>query len=130
LGDILCGYIQHPEIKSLGPEGEKCSADTRGLLRRIKIHGGLQHCIGKEVSRFKRGNNEFIENIDDVCIHYDGGRVAANESLVSEINSRGLRKTTKDTGLDRKTIRGILNGKKVKTSTLAKVVIGLRSQQD
>jgi predicted transcriptional regulator len=56
--------------------------------------------------------------------------VVANESLVSEINARGLRKTTKETGLDRKTIRAILNGKKVKASTLAKVVIGLRSQED
>jgi len=128
LGDILCGYLQHPEIKSLGPDGEKCKADTRGLLRRITIDGGLQHCIGKEVSRFNQGNNEFIENIDDVCIHYDGGRVAANESLVAEITARGLRKTTKDSGLDRKTIRGILNGKKVKVSTLAKVVIGIRAE--
>jgi hypothetical protein len=30
--------------------------------------------------------------------------------------------------LDRKTIRGILNGKKVKASTLAKVMIGLRQE--
>jgi hypothetical protein len=96
-----------------------------GLLRRITIDGGLQHCIGKEVSRFKQGNNDFIENIDDVCIHYDGGRVAANESLVAEIGTRGLRRTTKATGLDRKTIRRILNRKKVKASTLAKVAIRL-----
>ena len=130
LGDILCGYVQHPEIKSLGPDGVKCKAHTRGLLRRMTINGGLQHCIGKEVSRFEQGKDDFIENIDDVCIHYDGGRVVANESVVAEINARGLRKTTKETGLDRKTIRAVLNGKKVKASTLAKVVIGLRSQQD
>lgn len=30
LGDILCGYVQHAEIKSLGPDGEKCKAHTRG----------------------------------------------------------------------------------------------------
>jgi hypothetical protein len=126
LGDILCGYIQHPEIKSLGPDGEKCKAHTRGLLCRMTVNGGLQHCIGKEVSRFEQGKNDFIENIDDVCIHYDGGRVAANASLIAEISSRGLRKTTKETGIDRKTIRAILNGKKVKASTLAKVVIGMR----
>jgi hypothetical protein len=24
LGDILCGYLMHPEIKSLGPDGAKC----------------------------------------------------------------------------------------------------------
>jgi len=128
LGDILCGYVQHPEIKSLGPDGEKCQAHTRGLLRRMTINGGLQHCIGKEVSRFEQGKDDFIENIDDVCIHYDGGRVAANESLVAEISERGLRKTTKETGLDRKTIRAILKGKKVKASTLAKVVNGFREE--
>lgn len=79
------------------------------------------------MSRFEQSKGDFIENIDDVCIHYDGGRVVANESLVAEISARGLRKTTKETGLDRKTIRRILNRKKVKTSTLAKVVMGLRS---
>jgi hypothetical protein len=130
LGDVLCGYIQHPEIKSLGPDGEKCSAETRGLLRRIPIKGGLHHPIGKEISRFEQGQDDFIENIADECIRYDGGRVAANESLIAEINERGLRKTAKESGLDRKTIRAILNRRKVKASTLAKVVIGLRSQQD
>jgi hypothetical protein len=126
LGDILFGYIQHPEIKSLGPDGQKCQAHTRGLLRRMTIKGGLHHCIGKEVSRFEQGKDDFIENIDDVCIHYDGGRVTANESLIAEIRAHGLRKTTKQTGLDRKTIRAILNGKKVKAATLIKVVIGMR----
>jgi len=96
----------------------------------MTTNGGLHHCIGKEVSRFEQGKDDFIENIDDVCIHYDGGRVAANDNLVAEISAPGLRKTTKETGLDRKTIRAILNGKKVKASTLAKVVVGLRSQQD
>jgi len=47
--------------------------------------------------------------------------------LIAEIGARGLRETTKETGLDLKTIRGILNGKKVKASTLAKVVIGMRA---
>ena len=124
----MCGYIQHPEIKSLGPDGEKCKAHTRGLLRRMSINGGLHHCIGKEVSRFEQGKDDFIENIDDVCIHYDGGRVAANESLVAEISARGLRKTTNETGLDRKTIRRILNGGKVKASTLAKAAISQASE--
>ncbi len=48
--------------------------------------------------------------------------------MVVERRARGLRKTTKETGLDRKTIRAILSGKKVKASTLVKVVIGLRQE--
>jgi hypothetical protein len=92
----------------------------------MPIKGGLQHPIGKEVSRFDDGRGDFVENKDDACIRYDGGRVAANESLIVEIKQHGLRKATKLTGLDRKTIRGILNGKKVKVGTLAKVMIGLQ----
>ena len=92
----------------------------------MTINGGLQHCIGKEVSKFVQGTNDFMENIDDACIHYDGGRVAANEALIGEISGRGLRNTTKGTGLDRKTVRAVLKGKKVKISTLAKIVAGLR----
>jgi len=128
LGDILCGYVQHPEIKSLGPDGEKCKAHTRGLLRRMTINGGLQHCIGKEVSRFEQGKGDFIENIDDMCIHYDGGRVAANEGLIAEINARGQRKTTRETGLDRKTVRKVVAGDKVKASTLSQLAMGLQEE--
>jgi hypothetical protein len=128
LGDILCGYVQHAEVKSLGPDGERCKAHTRGLLSRMTIIGGLQYCIGKEVSRFEQGKDDFIENIDDMCIHYDGGRVAANASLVAAISAHGLRKTTRETKLDRKTIRKILNREKVKASTLAKVIIGIRAE--
>jgi hypothetical protein len=129
LGDILCGHVNHPEIKSLGPDGKKCQAHTRGLLRRMVINGGLQHCIGKEVSRFEEGKTDFIESVDDMCIHYGGGRVVANESLIAEISKRGLRQTTKQARLDRKTIRAIQRGKKVKISTLAKVVMGLREEK-
>jgi hypothetical protein len=58
-------------------------------------------------------------------MYYDGGQVAANESLRVEISMNGLRKTTKEAGPDRKTIRGIFKGRKVKASTFAKVLIGL-----
>ena len=94
----------------------------------MTIKGGLQRCIGKEISRFEQGKDAFIENIDDMCIHYDGGRVIANESLIAEIRERGLRKTTKQTELDRKTIRAVLNRKQVKRSTLAKLVMRLREE--
>lgn len=78
------------------------------------------------MSRFAQGKNDFIENIGDEGIRYEGGRAAANENLITEISTNGLCKTTEQTGLDRKTIRAILKGRKVKASTLSKVVMGLR----
>jgi predicted transcriptional regulator len=48
---------------------------------------------------------------------------------MAEISANGLRRTTKTTGLDRKTIRKILNGKPVKVSALAKVAFGLRAEE-
>ena len=84
--------VAHRIQNVLGPDGQKYKPNTRGLLRRMTIKGGLQHCIGKEVSRFEQRRSDFIENIYDDCIHYDGGRVAANESLIAEISARGLRR--------------------------------------
>lgn len=127
LGDVLTDYIRHPELKSLGPDGKSCKPETRGLLRRMNIKGGLQRCIGKEVSRFEQGQNDFIENIDDACIHYDGGRVTASENLRQEIARMGLRKVAKETGLDRKTIRAIMKGKRVKMGTLARTLKGMET---
>jgi hypothetical protein len=100
LGDVLCGYIQHPEIKSLGPDEKPCKPHTRGLLKRMTIKGGLHHCIGKQISRFEQGKDDFIENIDDACIRYDGGRVAANKGLIAEIRTQALRKRTRQTERD------------------------------
>ena len=56
----------HSRTNKLGPDGQACKSHICGLLRRMTIHGGLQHCIGKEVSRFEQGQDDFIENIDDV----------------------------------------------------------------
>jgi hypothetical protein len=48
---------------------------------------------------------------DDMCIHYDGERVAANEALIAEINARGLRESTRQTKLDSQNDSGNSQGK-------------------
>jgi hypothetical protein len=70
---IVAGVLQ----RGFMLDAEVMPSET--AMDKMAINGGLQHCIGKEVSRFEQGKEDFIENIDDVCIHYDGGRVAANE---------------------------------------------------
>src|SRR6266481_5659407 len=39
LGDILCGYVQHPEIKSLGPDGGKCKTAAYIIALERKSRG-------------------------------------------------------------------------------------------
>jgi len=49
--NLLCAYQQHPEAKSLAPDGGPCEADTRGLLQRAPIIAGELRYIGKETDR-------------------------------------------------------------------------------
>jgi len=41
-------YIRHPEAKSLGPDGNPCTAETRGLLQRAHVTAGRICYIDKE----------------------------------------------------------------------------------
>ena len=46
---VLESYQNHPEAKSLGPDGERCEFDTRGLLQRAHIIANWPPIyIGKE----------------------------------------------------------------------------------
>ncbi len=48
---LLFRYFQHPESKSLGPDGEPCQRKTRGRLEKPLVIGGKRYRIGKEVDR-------------------------------------------------------------------------------
>ena len=43
-------YVRHPEAKSLGPDGNPCTAETCGLLQRAHITAGEIRYIDKESS--------------------------------------------------------------------------------
>jgi hypothetical protein len=44
---LLIDYQEHPEAKSLGPDGNSCKADTRGLLKRARVTAGEIRYVGK-----------------------------------------------------------------------------------
>jgi len=48
LGDIVCGYIQHPEVKSLGPDGQKSN------LIRADCFAGWQSKVAYTIALEKR----------------------------------------------------------------------------
>jgi hypothetical protein len=63
-------YMQHPEAKSLGPDGEPCKADTRGLLGRSDIIEGKHRRIGKESDRrWEEGDD--LESLMYIPVEYE-----------------------------------------------------------
>ena len=49
--ELLIRYQEHPEAKSLAPNGGPCEADTSGLLQRAHVIAGELRYIGKETDR-------------------------------------------------------------------------------
>jgi hypothetical protein len=54
-GDLVRSLPLHPESKSLGPDGEVCGPQTRGLLSRRTIEIGNTVHVGKESTQLDRG---------------------------------------------------------------------------
>jgi hypothetical protein len=53
---LLILYQQHPESKSLAPNGTPCGPDTKGLLKRAHLAGEIRY-VGKETDRkWKEGD--------------------------------------------------------------------------
>jgi hypothetical protein len=48
---LLIEYQEHPEGKSLAPDGSQCGPETRGLLKRAHVVAGELRYVGKETDR-------------------------------------------------------------------------------
>jgi hypothetical protein len=91
-------YMQHPEAKSLGPDGESCKSDTCGLLGRSHIIAGKHRRIGKESDRrWEEGDD--LESLLSVPLEYEQpgeeaentGLVLPSERLIRKIKKLGTR---------------------------------------
>jgi len=48
---LLIDYQEHPEAKSLGPDGTPYKSDTQGLLKCVHVVAGEIRYVGKETDR-------------------------------------------------------------------------------
>jgi hypothetical protein len=127
-GYILRQYAQHPESKSLGPDGAPCKAETRGLLKRASIVAGKMRYVGKETDR-RWEPGEDLSLLTFKPIEYVlSGKVIADPNLRGEIAKRGMRELIRLTGLSQHTIEAIREGKRVRRATLKRVGIVLGAQ--
>ncbi len=116
--------MQHPEAKSIGPDGEPCKFDTRGLLGRSHIIAGKHRRIGKESDRrWEEGDD--LESLLFVPLEYeqpgeqaeDTSFARASESLIRKIKNIGIRPLV-NFGLGRRILENICRRELVNLATL------------
>jgi len=80
---LLDSYQNHPEAKSLGPDGKPCESETRGLLQRAHIAANWPPVyIGKESDKhWEEGDDLSLLEFKTVEYKRKGFAVATAEQL-------------------------------------------------
>jgi hypothetical protein len=112
---LLIQYQQHPESKSLAPDGTPCTADTNGLLKRAHVIAGELRYVGKETDR-KWEEGDEISVLEFAATEYGRkGKVVASEQVKAQISKIGINKCARESGFDRKNfVRKLVRGLPVK----------------
>jgi len=115
---LLIEYQEHPEAKSLAPDGSPCRAGTSGLLQRAHIVAGEFRYIGKETDR-KWEEGDEISILEFRTTEYGrSGKVVATEEIKNKITEIGINKCARESGFDRKNfIRKLIRGIPVKRNS-------------
>jgi hypothetical protein len=114
---IFAQYSQHLEVKSLGPNGERCKSDTRGLLKRYPVTASGFRYIGKETERGWE-DAEDVSTLMPELLKYAEDRRLANEQLRERLQQIPLRTLQRDTGLSRHSIIRARRGERVHPRTI------------
>jgi hypothetical protein len=128
---LLIQYQEHPEAKSLAPDGTPCEADTRGLLQRAHVIAGEFRYVGKETDR-KWEEGDDISVLEFKATEYGRAtKVVASEEVKNDIRKIGINKCARESGFDRKNfIRKLVRGLPVKRSSYDEFVCWLESYKN
>jgi hypothetical protein len=115
---LVIQYQQHPEAKSLAPDGKPCCADTKGLLKRVHVLVGEIRYIGKETDR-KWEEGDEISILEFAATEYGRkGKVVASKEVKAAIQNIGINKCARESRFDRKNfIRKLVRGIPVKRNS-------------
>jgi len=102
---LLIQYKQHPEAKSLAPDGTPCGADTNGLLKRAHVIAGEIRYVGKETDRKWEEGGE-ISVLEFAATEYGRkGKVVATDEVKTAIQNIGINKCARESGFEPKEFR-------------------------
>jgi hypothetical protein len=116
---ILRQYLHHPEAKSLAPDGSACLGTTQGLLRRETIVAHKMVSIGKETDRsWEQGEDPSILDFKLKVYGNESKMVIADAADRKGWRRMGVRHLMRESDLSQTTVYAILDGKRVRQSTL------------
>jgi hypothetical protein len=111
---LVAQYEEHPEAKSLAPDGGPCQADTIGLLQRGHIVAGEFRYMGKEADR-KWEEGDDISVLEFKTTEYGRTKkVVATEEVKNDIKTIGIKKCARESGFTRFFVRKLLRGRTVR----------------
>jgi hypothetical protein len=117
---LLDSYQNHPEAKSLGPNGKPCEFDTRGLLQRAQIVANWPPIyIGKESDRhWEEGEDLSLLEFTAIQYRRKGSAVADHEQLarIARVEKREFMRR----GINQHTLEKICRRDPVREIKLAK----------
>lgn len=126
---LLDAYQNHPEAKSLGPNGEPCGPGTRGLLGRAHITAKWPPVyIGKEHDRhFEQGEDLSLLDFRVIQYRRKGNAVATDEELekIAKVPKREFMRR----GINQHTLEKICKREPVRASKLAKCLRALEDYE-
>ena len=117
---LLDSYQNHPEAKSLGPNGKPCDSETRGLLQRVHIVASSPLVyIGKESDKhWEEGEDLSLLEFQTIQYRSQGNAVATDEQLtrISKVPKREFMRR----GVNQHTLEKICKQEPVRKNKLAK----------
>jgi hypothetical protein len=117
---LMESYQNHPEAKSLGPDGKPCEFDTRGLLQRAHIVANWPPIyIGKESDRhWEEGDDLSLLEFRTIEYKRKGYAIATDEQLerIAKLPKREFRRR----GINQHTLEKISGKAAVRAMKLAK----------
>lgn len=122
---LLNSYQNHPEAKSLGPDGNSCDYQTRGLLQRANVVANWPPIyIGKESDRhWEEGDDLSLLDFKTIQYKRKGNAVATDGELarIAKVPKREFMRR----GINQHTLEKICRREPVRADKLAKCLKAL-----
>ena len=127
---LLDAYQNHPEAKSLAPDGGPCEFDTRGLLRRAHIIANWPPIyIGKESDRhWEEGEELSLLEFNSIVYKRKGFAIATDEQLarIEKVPKREFIRR----GINQHTLEKICKREPVRAEKLAECLTVLEEYEE